>query len=595
MKERALIEEKYKWDLSKFLNSEEEFYSRLEKFDKFKDEIVKFEGKLLDDETLLRCLKFETKVSIEAGILGIYAHLRLSEDVRNSKINEMNEKLEEVFTKYSMASSFVLVEMSEFSNERLKKLMEDQKFKDYKRNFYMILRSKKHVLSKKEEKLLSGMSFLGGFSDNFDKFDDGDLKFNKVKDKNGKEYELTHSSYRLLAESKDETLRKNTFIEMNGAYGRYINFLSSNYISDVKADCYFSKVRGYKSALDCAIFNEEASENVYNLLIEKVHKNLGIFYDYMEIKRNLLGQKSISIADSFAPITKKSHKKYSYEEAIDLIKQAVKPLGDEYQNLIQRAKDERWIDVYPNEGKDSGAYSTSTYRVTPVVLMNFKGDLDSVFTLAHELGHAMHSYFSMKYQKYETSDYVIFVAEVASTTNEMLLLRYLLQKAKTKDEKMFLYDKLFSEVKSTIFRQTMFSEFEEKVHMMYESGQPLSKDKLCDLYYDLNKLYFGKKVKLFEEVKYEWARIPHFFRSFYVYKYATGLVCAINFSKKLFNKEKDAQKKYLKFLSSGSIDTPIKILQDAGCNLEEDKAFDDVFSYLRDEMKNWKFLTKSKN
>lgn len=593
MKERALIEEKYKWDLTKFCKTEEEFFQRLEKFDKFKDEIVKFEGKLSNNEELLKCLKFETKVSIEAGILGVYAHLKLSQDVRDSKINEMNEKLEKIFTDYSIASSFVWVEISEFSNERLTKLIHDPKFKDYERNFYLILRGKKHILSKKEEKLLSGMSFLGGFSDNFDKFDDGDLKFNKVKDSKGKDYELTHSSYRILAESKDRILRENTFKEMNGAYGRYINFLSTNYIADVKADCYFSKVKGYKSALDCAIFNEEASEKVYDMLIKKVHDNLDVFYDYMEIKRKLLGQKTISISDSFAPITKKINKTYSYDEAIELIKNAVQPLGKEYQDLIVRAKEERWIDVYPNIGKDSGAYSTSAYGVTPVVLMNFKGDLDSVFTLAHELGHAMHSYFSMKHQKHETADYVIFVAEVASTTNEMLLLRYLLERAKTKDEKMFLYDKLFSEVKSTIFRQTMFSEFEEKVHDMYEKGEPLSKDKLCSLYFDLNKLYFGKKVKLFPEVKYEWARIPHFFRSFYVYKYATGLVCALNFSKKLFNQEKNAREKYLKFLSSGSIDTPIKILQDAGCNLEEEKAFDDVFDYLRAMIKIWEKSLKN--
>ena len=590
MKERNQIEEKYKWDLTKFFKSEDEFYKELKKFDLYKNRVKEFEGKLSDDEVLLKWFKLSDEISIKADVLAIYASARQSEDVRNSKVNELNEMLEKVFSDFSVASSVVDVEISEISEKRLKSLMKNPKFSDYKRTLYFVLRDKKHILSKKEEKLLSGMSFLGGFRENLDKFDDGDLKFRKVKNSKGKEFELTHSNYMILAESSDEILRKNTFKEMNGAYGRYINFLSANYINKVKSNCYFAKVRGYKSALYASIFNEEASEKVYDLLIKKVHDNIDVFYDYMEIKRKMLCLNKISIADCFAPVTKLNSKKYTYDEAIGIIKEAVKPLGKEYQNLIQRAKDERWIDVYPNVGKDSGAYSTSAYGVTPLVLTNFSGDLDSIFTLAHELGHAMHSYFSMKNQSLETSNYVIFVAEVASTTNEMLLLRYLLSKSKNKNEKLALYDKLLSNVKSTIFRQTMFSEFEAKVHNMYECEKPLSKDKLCSLYYDLNKFYFGKKVTILDETKFEWARIPHFYRAFYVYKYATGLISAINLSNKLYSGENGAKEKYLGFLSAGSSDTPIKILQDAGCNLEEEKTFDDVFKYLRDILKVWKKL-----
>lgn len=590
MKERKFIEEKYKWDLTKFFKTEDDFYKELKAFEVYKDKVKTFEGKLSDDETLLKWFKLSEEISKKADRLAVYASVKQSEDVRNSKINELNELLEKIFTDYNIASSNIEVEVSEISEKRLKTLMENPKFKDYKRSLYFILRGKKHVLSKKEEKLLSGMSFLGSSRDNLDKFDDGDLKFRKVKDSKGKEYELTHSNYRILAESKDAELRKNTFKEMNGAYGRYINFLSTNYITSVKEDCYFAKIRGYKSCLDASIYNEEASEKVYNMLIKKIHDNIDVFYDYMEIKRKMLGLKSISIADCFAGLTKQNKKIYTYDEAIELIKTAVAPLGKEYQNLIQRAKDERWIDVYPNLGKDSGAYSTSAYGVTPLVLTNFNGDLDSVFTLAHELGHAMHSYYSEKNQRFETSNYVIFVAEVASTTNEMLLLRYLLNNSKTKAEKMYFYDRLLSDVKSTIFRQTMFSEFEAKVHEMYEKNEPLSKDKLCLLYYDLNKFYFGKKVKLLDEVKYEWARIPHFFRPFYVYKYSTGLISALNFSEKLFNNVKGAREKYIGFLSAGSSFSPIKILQDAGCDLEEEKTFDDVFNYLRDILNNWEKL-----
>lgn len=588
MLERKGIEEKYKWDTTKLCKNEEDFYKRLKKFEKNKEIIAGYEGKLKDDKILLEALKFEDKVDEEGAKLGVYASIRMSEDVRNSQVSEMLEEYKRVVNDYEIANAYFDVEICEFSDERLKKIIKNPLFKDYKRGFENVLRKKKHVLSKKEEKLLSGMSFLGGFSENFDKFDDGDLKFNKVKDSKGKLHELDHSSYRELAESKDSVLRKNTYKEFNGAYGRYINFLANNYINEVKGNCYFAKIRGYESALSASIFAEEASEDVYNRLIRKVHENIDVFYDYMEIKRKMLGLRSISITDSFAPITKSIPKKYTYDEAIELIKKAVSPLGEDYVKLIQRAKDERWIDVYPNAGKDSGAYAIHAYGVTPLVLTNFTGNLESVFTLAHELGHALHSFYSMKKQNQQDADYVIFVAEVASTTNEMLLMRYLMKNATQKEEIFYYLDRLFSDVKSTIYRQTMFSEFEEMVHAMYERGEPLSKDKLCNEYYKLNEFYFGNKVKLVDEVKYEWARIPHFFRSFYVYKYATGLICALNFSDKIFNGDIQARDKYKEFLSAGSSDTPIEILKNAGSDLENDKIFDDVFKYLRDMLAFWK-------
>jgi len=588
MKERKAIEEKYKWDLTKFCKDNEEFLDRLNTFEKKSKKIASFEGKLSDDKELLKCLKFEEELAIEADSIGHYVFLKHHEDLRDSKVNELNERIEKVLTDYSVMGSFVDVEVAEFSDEKLKGIINNKKFADYKRHFENVLREKKYVLSKKEEKLLAGMTFCGGFSDNFSKFDNGDLKFNKVKDSKGKEYELNHATYLELLESKDEILRKNTFCEMNGAYGRYINMISNNYISDIKVDCYFSKIRGFKSALEKTMFYEEVSEKVYKTLIKKIHDNIDVMHDYLDIKRKMLGMKKITIADTFAPISKTITKKYTYDEAIELIKKAVAPLGEEYVNLIQRAKDERWIDVYPNTGKQSGAFETAAYGKTPVVLTNFTGDLTSVFTLAHELGHAMHSYFSNERQKFSTADYVIFVAEVASTTNEMLLLRYLLGKAKNDKEKIVYFDKLLSEVRTTIFRQTMFSEFEEKAHDMYEKGIPLSKDVLCETYFDLNKFYFGKKVKIYDETKYEWARIPHFYSAFYVYKYAIGLISALCFSERLFENITGAREKYIDFLSAGSSKDPVSILRDAGCDLEEENIFDYVFNYLREILKSWK-------
>ncbi len=592
MIKRSEVEERFKWDLTKFVKNEEDFLNRLKKLENKTTKISKFENKLSSDEKLLDCLQFEDEMGKEFECLGVYCFCLVSENVTKTKSNELSERLDKISSEYCTLSSFVNVEISEFSNEKLEKLSKDTNFLVYKRYFENIIKNKKHVLSKKEEKLLSGMNFLGGFRENFDKFNDGDLKFNKVMDKNGDLRELNHSNFITMLESKDEVLRKNAFLEKHSAYGRFANFISSNYINKVKSNCYFSKVRGFKSSLEKAIFYEEASEDVYNLLIKKVNENLGIIHNYMEIKRKMLKMNKITIADTFAPVCQDIKKEYSYDQAIEIIKEACNPLGDEYVSLIQRAKDERWIDVMPNEGKDSGAYSISAFGITPMVSMNFKGNLESVFTLAHELGHAIHSYYSMKNQPYQTSDYVIFVAEVASTTNEMLLLNYMLDKASEKNEKLYLFDKLLNQVKGTIFRQTMFSEFEEFSHKSYEKGRPLTKELLNNEYLKLNKKHFGENVEVFDETKFEWMRIPHFYRPFYVYKYATGLISAINFSQLFKNKKQDMKNNYLNnFLSAGSSFGPIKILQNSGCNLEKESSFDNVFNYLKDIVKQWKELS----
>ena len=282
-------------------------------------------------------------------------------------------------------------------------------------------------------------------------------------------------------------------------------------------------------------------------------------------------------------------KKYTYDEAIEIIKKAVAPLGEEYVSLIQRAKEERWIDVYPNVDKNSGAYETAIYDRHPYVMTNFEGDIDSVFTLAHELGHAMHSYFSNKTQSYPKAYYPIFLAEIASTTNEMLLINYLLKSTKDKNQRIALYNKLFDEVKGTIYRQTMFAEFEEKVHKLYEDGESLTKDRLCGMYYVLNKKYFGE-VKLIEQIKFEWARIPHFFNAFYVFKYATGMISAITFTNKILSHEEGAVEKYIKFLSAGCSDNPIKILQSSGVDLLDEQTFTQCFDYLKSMLNDWKSI-----
>lgn len=579
---RNLVPAKYKWDLSAYAKDEDDFLKRTKALQKYAELFKSFEGKLADDKMLLKLLNLTSEYSKEVSLLGNYAQRKLDENLADSKASENVNLLSKICSDNSVASSFITPEISQFSDDKLQSLMQNRKFKAHRLYFRDILRDRPHILPKNEEKLLSGMGeFLGGFSENHDNFSDADLKFKDVLDGSGKAHKFTQDKYSLYMHSKDRVLRANAFAEQNGAYGRFINFLSSNYLSDVKADCYFSKIHNYSSALEAAVLSEEASIDVYNNLIACVHKNLPTLYAYFDAKRSLLGYKDFYIYDQFASVSKVKEQKYSYDDAIKLIKKAVAPLGKEYVALIDKAKKEKWIDLMPNDGKAGGAYSASAYGANPVVLTNFTGDYNSVSTLAHELGHAMHSYFSETHQIFEESGYVIFVAEVASTVNEMLLRLMMLKNTSTQNEKRSIIDGIFTDVKSTIFRQTMFAEFEEWVHAEYEKGNPLSKDKLCEKYYDLNKLYFGKRVKLTKETQYEWARIPHFYRSFYVYKYATGLISALNIVSRILNGEEGAVEKYLNFLKSGCTSDPITLLKNAGCDLEKQSTFDEVFDFLR--------------
>ena len=591
MKKRSEIEEKYKWDLSPLCRNDDEFYKKLQKAKSFLPKLTVFEGKLNKKDDILQFLKLDEELSKALEPAAQYCFLKNSENLAAEKYNEMKEKLYSLETKLSTETSFAMTEFYQLKDEEIDEILKDERFKNYDRMFAQIKKDKIHKLSKEEEKLLAGMDFLDGYSETMEKMSDVDLDFGTVTTKDG-ETALTQSNYAKFMRSSDRNLREETFRKLNGAFGKFINALASNYISEVKSNCYFARIRKYDGALQSALQNEEISDKVYDKLIEMVTKNLKILFDYFKLKQKELGLDDFYIYDAMASTEKAGDKTYSYDQAMDIIKKALAPLGDEYVSLLERAKEERWIDVFPNKDKHSGAYESGIFGYHPYVLTNFEGDLDSIFTLAHELGHAMHSYYSNLNQVRQKADYPIFLAEIASTTNEILLLNYLLNQAQTLDEKKALYNKLFDEVKSTIFRQTMFAEFEEKVHKMHENEEGLTKDKLCKIYFELNKKYFGH-VKLTEETQYEWARIPHFFNAFYVYKYATGMICAICFANKILSNENGAVKQYFSFLSAGSSDEPLNILKRAGCDLNKDETFTDCFSYLKEMLKEWKKLCKN--
>ncbi len=586
---REEIEDKYKWDLSPLCENDEDFYKKINFVKKSLPKLKSYEGKLNNKEDIYSYLMLEKELSKIIEPAEQYCFLKNTECLSDENYNEMQEKLYSMLSEFSVETSFATSELYDLSDQMLDDIISDAGFKDYDRTFKHIKRDKIHKLSKEEEKLLAGMDFLSGFSDNMEKASDVDFDYGEIESSNGEKFKLTQSNYGKFMRSKDRKLRKEAFCKLNGKFGENINMLANNYICEVKSNCYFSKVRKYPSALASALEDEEVSTEVYDRLIEMVNKNLPLLFDYYKLKQKELGLDDFYIYDTLVSTDKEENKKYTFEEAINIIKSALKPLGDEYVSLLERAVAERWIDVYPTKDKRSGAFESGIYGFHPYVMTNFEGDLDSIFTLAHELGHAMHSYFSDKTQPREKANYPIFLAEIASTTNEILLLNYFLQTAKNDDEKRPLYNKLFDEVKSTIFRQTMFAQFEERVHSLHEGGEGLTKDKLCREYFELNKRYFGDVI-LVEETQYEWARIPHFFNSFYVYKYATGMISAICFANKILSNQKNAVDGYFSFLSAGNSQEPLVTLKKAGCDLTDEATFENCFDYLKSMLERWKNL-----
>ena len=526
-----------------------------------------------------------------AGKLYVYSALVTKQDQGDSNAQERLERVSNILTQISANNSFVDVELSALNNDFLTELSNDKQYPQFSEVFKSIIREKQHTLSKAEERLLSLMSdFTGGFSDNFDKFDDADLTFDDVVDKDGNKLPLNHANYQKYIYNSDRTLRKSTYQVMNGTYGKFNNFLASNYISNTKLDVFSSKIRGFENCLQASMFYEEVDPKVYETLITQVNNNLDKLQSYLKLKQKSLKQQDFGIYDLHAPVSDFG-KRYTYDQAFEIVKNATSVLGSEYTSLLQRAKDERWIDVMPNKNKDSGAYSWGAYGALPVVSLNFVGDSNSMFTLAHELGHCMHTYFSNKNQPQEKAGYTIFVAEVASTVNEMLLCQYLLKNAQTNQEKAYYCDYLLGTATATIFRQTEFSQFEKIIHDYAEKGLPLSKDILNKTYMELQKKYYGKDVEQLPEMQYEWSRIPHFYNSFYVYKYATGLISAMAITKKILSGEKDAVQNYLKFLTLGCSLDPVKSLCIAGSDLTNPQTFQDGFEYMGEIVSYWESLT----
>lgn len=581
VKERKDIEEKYKWDLSTLFHNDEEWDKSFKLAEKEKDEITQFIGKLSDADTLLKCLDFEGEQSSRLSNLYVYAKMKQDEDGSVVKYQEMCDKCHNLIVQVSANSSFIIPEISKLSKERIIEISLMKEFSDYSYALSEIARNKDYSLSEKEEKILAQTSgFAQEFQNAMNMFDNVDAKFESFINSKGEEVEMSHGIYGMMMQSENREDRKKAFESMFNCFKNNINTIARIYAGNIKATWFYAKVRGYNSSLEKAMNAENIQTGVYTQLIKSVHSGLDILNEYLEYRKQQLGLDELHMYDMHVSTVEGVAKKYTYEEAKQAVIDGLSPLGDEYKSLLEKAFTERWIDVYENKNKRSGAYSWGTYDSNPFVLLNFNGKTHDVFTIAHELGHSLHSWYSHHNQPRAKADYEIFVAEIASTVNETLLLKNMIANTDDKKMKKYLLSYYMDMIRTTIFRQTQFAEFEAIAHDMAEKDSPLTANSLSEVYMELNKKYYYSAVSD-ELIRYEWARIPHFYNDFYVYKYATGLISAINIAKKISLEKGEYFKKYKKFLSAGGSMSPLEILKLAEVDLTDSKPFEVAI----DEMK----------
>ena len=588
---RTEIDVKYAWHL-------EDIYSNLEKWEqdfclsqKSIENLNHFSGKISTSaQNLLDCLKENNETSLIVEKLYVYASMRFHEDSTNATYQKLSSRAETLLIQYSAAASFIIPEILAIPEQTLLEFRKQEDFSVYTHVLDNILRQKEHTLSVEQESLLAQVGELGGAPQNiFTMLNDADIKFSSIKNEKGEEVELTKGRYTSFLENKDRRVRKDAFTSLYASYFKQKNTIAATYSASVKSDVFFAKARNYPSALAAALEDDNIPLSVYDNLIETVHKILPLLHRYVALRKKLLHLDEIHMYDLYVPIVTEADKKISYEEAKQTVSQALNILGEDYTRALQKGLNSGWIDVYENEGKRSGAYSWGIYGVHPYVLLNHNDNINSMFTLAHEMGHALHSYFSWEKQPYLYSGHKIFVAEVASTCNEALLMHYLLEHTEDIPTKKYLINYFMEQFRGTLFRQTMFAEFEKITHDMAEKGEPLTYENMSQIYYDLNKQYFGDDIVIDEDIAIEWARIPHFYNAFYVYQYATGYSAAIALSQKITNEGQPAIDRYLNFLSKGNSEYSIDLLKGAGVDMTTTAPIENamsVFENLLDQLEN---------
>ena len=593
-KTREQIDKRYKWTLEDIYATDEAWEQDYKRLEKLMEDIPSLQKTLTKDEkSLAAALAAIEKMEHIAGDLFVYARMRRDEDNANAAYQARAARAMDLNVRLGSALSFVSPALLALKPGVLEgyigaavphcKKGRDPKtckkgghcskcsnhthgnrqLAPYDFMLKELVRSKKHVLSKKS----MAADISGAPKDIFTMIDNADLKFGSVKDADGKDVQLSHGKYIVMMQSPDRAVRKNTYETYYQSYKDMINTISAAYAASVKKDVFYARARKFGSALEKSLFSDNVPVSLYDNLIETIHKNLPTMYRYVDVRKKALGLSDLAMYDIYTPLAKETHGEYSYEQSMELVKKGLAVLGGEYGALLQEAQDGGWIDVYETPGKTSGAYSWGVFGVHPYVLLNHRGDLDSVFTIAHELGHAMHTYHSNKNQPEAKAGYEIFVAEVASTVNEVLLTHYLLETEQDADARRYILNHYLDQFRTTVVRQTMFAEFEKLTHAAVEAGEALTHESMCKMYGDLNALYYGPQIARDDTISYEWARIPHFYNAFYVYKYATGFSCAVKIASDILSGKKDAVRDYIRFLSSGGSDYPLELLKLAHVDL----------------------------
>ena len=587
---RSEVPEEMTWNLKDMFESDQAWMAEYEAMKEFPAKIAAFQGTLARSaQDLLAWFRLQDEIELRLSVLMGYASCKGDEDTGNSFYQDVRGKAMNVYVSIASAAAFATPEIMAISDETLDRFYAQQpELETYRRSLYQIRRRKDHILSPAEERLLASAGEMANASENIaGVFRNADQIFPDVTDSQGNVHPLTDATFVPLLTSPDRELRRRAFETYYKQLGQYKNTIAATLDGQFKQLCFFSNARHYDSTIQASLDATEVPVPVYMNLIEAVHNNLDKMYRYVALRKKLLGVDELHMYDVYTPIVADADQAITYEQAKETVLEALQVLGDDYVDLLKEGFSNRWIDVYENVGKRSGAYSSGNSRPHPYVLLNHKDNLDCQFTLAHEMGHALHSYHSCKYQPVSTSDYVIFVAEVASTCNEVLLMRHLLKKTTDKKQRAYLINHFMDQFKGTVYRQTMFAEFELSMGKMAESGQALTADALCQKYHELNKLYFGPDMVSDDQIALEWARIPHFFYNYYVFQYATGFSAAVAIANRILKEGAPAVADYKKFLSGGCSTDPISLLKIAGVDMSSPEPVNSalaLFGELVDEM-----------
>lgn len=586
---RSETDNQFKWAVNDLYETDELWEKDYQKALRLAGEPCVYMGRMAESaDTFYQALKDSDDTDFLIENVYVYAFMKYYEDTTNPVYQEMSGKAQMAAVKLSEKYAFMLPEILEMDDAIIDAFMENENVHHYEHMIMDIRAKKEHSLSEREEALLAKASNMARVSDDiFSKFNNSDVKFGAVKDENGDEVELSHGNFAVFMESTDRNVRKSAFETLYRQYKAYINTLAAAYYGNVKQAMFFAEARNYASTLEMYLSGSFIPTSVYTNLIETVNKNLNLMHDYVSLRKRELGVEELHFYDIYAPMVSDVKMEISYDEAKEIVLDALKPLGDEYVAQVKEGYESGWVDVYENVGKRSGAFSWGAYGTHPYIFLNYTGTLNDVFTLIHETGHAMHTWYSNKNQAYTYAGYRIFVAEVASTCNEAILIKYLLDRCTDSKEKHYLINHYLEQFKGTLFRQTMFAEFEMESHKMAEDGKILNADTLCELYRSLNEKYFGPDMVIDDEIILEWARIPHFYTPFYVYQYATGFSAAIAIAAKILSGDAEALAGYKKFLSGGSSLHPIELLKLCGIDMEEPAVVQDALDVFAGLLKSW--------